>query len=774
MASPRRRLGPFNPQTGSSKFLTPSEIGGRISNFVLTPEGSLRGIQGACPYMPGYGVAGGAPLSSDTAAAIGGSPAALTYGRMHGICHTVLASGRDVLLIQTGAEIWEHRGWTRTWHCLVGPAASSPQFEMELSDNTRPRWPTQFVTTPTGIVILPYEGRPLFYDGEVIATLGFQEIPGAPDLRGPRSPLARATGPTSGPTVTQPHVNTIGYAHDGNPKYPWDDTEDYQTQMYPDFGAGRIGSVKVDELAPPNGHGGALDTGAYCGAIQWVDRWGNLSALSPRSSVVQFAYQSSRRTVGGGGANDNEIEHRPDLLLKQLLWTRVQTGPGVACVGRVLGRSKDMLHSGTLDLFEMPSYAGGGGAGGFATISDNEGGLYADNTPDAWLVKKMVNTTVVPRGRLGALAFGCFWLANVPGSPGGVYFSLPGRYGTFRLGDEVYPDPRAREITGMCAVPGGLLVLTESSAFIIIPADTDTLAFRAMTLSSTIGCAAPDSVRALPDGRVIWLSYDGFYTYDGEGITYVGQDIEREVRTVSRARMVQATAAVDTASGEYRCWIAENGNIENVTAVVYDGEGWRFLDTVDTAAVCMTQDHRRYMLLAGKYGSTRKNGVWVFDHMHGAYSGPTVTCRYETSWIGSGLPDRMSFPQITLQMREYRSGTSSEAVFAYRDWRLSDPLEAESARFYGRPDDDRPPVWGLTLYTDDAVWRRRRPYWAPGNFHLPDAEVAKFFVSSTSRPEILGVMIHVEPKGEVANGSFDRGAGGGRRDAVITNGGPKS
>src|SRR5690606_1536865 len=106
-----------------------------------------------------------------------------------------------------------------------------------------------------------------------------------------------------------------------------------------------------------------------------------------------------------------------------------------------------------------------GGAGVFATIPDNACTLYPDNTPDAWLLRKPIDPVPVPRGRIGTLAFGSLWLANTPTEPGLLRWSEPGMWGTFPRTNVMYPDPRGQEITGIAAVPDGLLVFTEMSLF---------------------------------------------------------------------------------------------------------------------------------------------------------------------------------------------------------------------------------------------------------------------------------------------------------------------
>lgn len=771
MANPRTRLsrGPVALRVESGDVLSGHDMGARIENFVRTPRDTLRGIVGYCPYVPDASETDTAPDSGSTAT-LGATIDLTQYGTMFGVFQTVLANGREILLIHTGTQIWEHAGWSPArWICIVGPAALSPLFTLTLDDDPKPRWPTQFVGTPAGVVILPFEGRPLFYDGEVCAPLGYDRAPSAPNGRGPR-------GETPRTNATEPDVNYIGYAHDANPKYAWYKASagTPQTQMYPDFGRGRMGTVRSDDVSPPDGHAGSIETSLYEAAVQWVDRWGNLSPPSPRSPSVSWTAQSAR--YNEPPVTGNAVEHRADQLLKQVLWTGLEPGQH-ATVGRVLLRTKDVLHAGTNRLYEVPIYASGGGSGAFATLPDNESTLYPDNTPDAWLLREALPVVPMPRARLGCLAFGRMWLTSDPANPGAVQWSLPGRWGTLVAENIDYADG-AEETTGIYPTAHGVLLCTRRTTCLFV-ASEDAQFFKRVVLSTQIGCAAPDSIRTLPDGTTVWLSYDGFVALVAGAdkgpptVAPIGRPVEYELSAMTTTWALGSTAAVDRPSGEYRCWVPLDGLSRNERCFVFDGDGWRRrTDLRDCRAVCVTQDHRGYMIAvgtgrSGASGQPGKNGVWVLDHGTVGFDVSVgmadFPCVIESAWVEAmASEERTSIVRTRWWLCE--SSSVQASVDSYRDWRMVAPLDTGAALPQVPDDDAYSAFWGTAVYDAAATyWTRRRPFWATADLHIPSVSVGKVSYSATmeSRPEFIAVTFEIEGRRDGGSRSTKAANAGG-------------
>ena len=282
-------------------------------------------------------------------------------------------------------------------------------------------------------------------------------------------------------------------------------------------------------------------------------------------------------------ADDGVIAQRrcsPELFRKQIAWAGISKGPD-HCVGRILYRTKDLLNSGDTGYYEvipnstpLPN--------GFATLPDNVTTLFPDNIPDSTLAVPPIEVAPVPVFQLCRMAFGRLWIGNLDGAPGMIRPSLPGRFGTFPVGQELYPDPKGGDITGLWRSHKGLMAFTGESVFVITPSD-DGLQFIATPVSSGVGCTAPNSLQTLPDGRVIWMGTDNFYTYDGVNVAPVGDQLRKFFRKVTTGRLPQACSMFDPRTREYRCWVSTNGSVENDTCVIYDGTGWRTRRKTTTA-----------------------------------------------------------------------------------------------------------------------------------------------------------------------------------------------
>ena len=845
--------GPLFPRVESGSLLAPDKIAARITNMVSTPEGSLKSVIGPAPYLPWVGDPG-----EGFSATHNYFP---DYNDTHGIFHTVIGgSNREILLLHSGKEIWSFEGWERGWRVLIGPGelevGHSTQTDVQyqtsgITSDAVAQPPTQFEATPNGVVIIPQGDRAYFFDGVVVAPLGYDRAPGAPQGLGPRSSstepqsfkYTKVTGEAffknpwgttnfkeqdqlNGDLLT-PMKNDADYAHDAQrgyyEGYPntnrrtsqyWIPGVVLTTGMHPAFGRCYVGTVSfppgmsplsVDSSVPGGGTTGSLAAvtvpstvgilleGEYYGAVQWIDRWGNFSPVSGRSNVVHFDRQVSAgvQIIGaqGGYGRDTrrhcQVPGAGELVAKQVAWAAIEPGRD-GTVGRILYRTRDVLNSGTNELFEVPPNASGG-ATAYATLPDNISTFYADNVSDARLRNPAPDLVPVPKFRLCRLALGRLWIAGIEDAPGMIRPSLPGRWGTFPANQEIFPDPRAGEITGLWSSPNGLLAFTRSSAYLISSVGEG---FATRALSSTVGCVAPSSIAEMPGGTLLWLGADGFYQMDAASPVPrpASGAIGDRMKDLTFPRLRQATADFDPTSGEYRCWVPVDGTSRNSVCFAYDGEGWRErTDMYEVTDVCVTRNHQSYMLVCGKatgmaryrdvdngtlvkQDHTAKNGVWVLDRENHTWIPGEVVPYIETSWIGAGSSQqRKSIVRAYLWLRETqrpstlltessKSNTVTPAlalqVSVYTDWRKSRTINStvvatpvSYASMY--PEDDPPPAWGQESWaTSTDTWKRRRPFWVKVEISVPSCEVFKLKLESTDphRFEFIGLSFDMIPR----------------------------
>ena len=527
----------------SGRLLTPASVAAELENFEVTVEGTLHSVAGPAPVLPQY-----TPMAGY-----------FNYGRTHGVYHGLLMEGsRDVLLVHSEDSIRVFKGWLRTWETLIGPSGSGAQIEVDLFDTDVPQAPTQFTQTTTGIIIVPQNrARAYFYDGETVLPLGYDRIPSAPIGFGPTS--------TFDPTdVTNNLINVFGFMGSGSTTSP----PSYASSD--DFGLPQVGTIIPDATGTQLG---VLGASRYQAAIQWVDYFGNLSPVSPRSNIVSIDSQNLPLDTSGGAGTDTRT---PDQWLRAFFWSALSIGPQ-GTVGRVFCHTKDMVHSGTSALFEVSGNMMGATSGSYATFPDNTTNVYQYNRPDSELITSPPQPIPVPIFRLCAVALGRLWIGGIEGNSTAVIPSMPGRWGTFLRDSEYFPDPTGGMITALFPIREGLLVFTATSTFLMVASD-DGQSFKAMPLSNTVGCVAPSSLVTLQDESTVWLGRDGFYQFESDkGVHSLSLEIEDTVKRINPVRAKQACAVLDPRSHEYRCWVALDGGRDNDFCFVFDpiSQGWR-------------------------------------------------------------------------------------------------------------------------------------------------------------------------------------------------------
>jgi len=681
----------------SGVWFKDDELGNLVLNMRQTAEGTLRSVNGPAPYQQGV------------------------YGVMQGVFHARVGP-RDILLAVVGGQVWVHQGWTRSWKVLLGPASSSPVLETTIPDDGRPRFPVQFESTPQGIIICFPGGRPYFYDGDTVAPLGYDRAPGTPQSMGPRS--------TAGQTQDQGYVHT-GVNDDGaGGAGSWDGSFNPKEHhgMHPMFGSCRLGTVTRFAGHPGgsgnvNPLGGVRERGAWRAAVQLVDIWGNRSPRSAASGQVYCDYVENY-------SKEAFSTDRVDALRVQFAWGRITIGePHTA--GRVLLRTKDLLHSGTQMMFEVPANAAGG-TSAFVTIPDNICDFYPDNTPDAWLLVEATDPVPMRSADMVTIYAGRAFYGNL-NNRGRVGWSEVGLWGTVDKKNFTYPDPGADRCTGIHATSRGVLVFTERSTFLITIGD-EGLNFRENLISARVGCVAPSSVQTLPSGAVVWLGHEGFYAWTGEGEPErVSYGIKTLTDRLNTGRMLQSVAAVDQMSEEYRCWVPVDGNDVPNLCITFDGTNWgRRTDMDEVTGVCVTKDHRRYMLAAGKakeLGNVSESGVWILDHEDPQWVPEPREAAIRTGWINSQRAFNEKSPvQVEVNLVETSDGRMTASL--YTNWRdvavtvsSGDNDYDVEARGWLHSTKDPPLFWGTAVYdgsehdyrldTDkEHTWQRRRPFWS--------------------------------------------------------------
>ena len=754
-------IGPLVLRVQADGLFNSNDVAQRIVNMRYSEEQTLHSIVGPTAYVPDKAT-GDRPSSRaqpvDAPTGLAGDDLNSSephYGfRQHGLFHTLMPSGKELLLLHTGNELWEWRGWQRNWRQLISPTVGAHGIVGDLPDKPQADFRTQFTYTGDGVVIIPQQGRAYFYDGAYIAPLGFADTPASPTARGPDSSSTEFS-------PLQGTINNTGYAHtssfDGATlnNNPLETKFFAHTPMTEGFGACRLGTTHVLSVTDPEELEKAATGWVYAGewrcATQYVDRWGNLSAASAPSSAVTIDVHPAvvgvcdRLPGQSGGTVVVDARKLPSVPRVQVKWEGISTGPE-HCVGRILYRTKDTRNTGDNTLYYLSQNALS--VPEYATLPDNVVTDFPDNIPDTWLDTPLVQYLPVPEFRLSTMALGRHWIANLTGGPATVRPAEPGFPGTFKAGFDLTPDPTS-EVMGVAGVNEGLLVCTASSSFLVTASD-DGQGYKYAPLSQTVGCASPDSMVTLPDGPTIFLGRDGFYLYDGGKLQYVSPELRRTMKRLTYARLKQAVAAYDPRSREYRCWVSLDGSERNNRCLVYgpspDGSrGWRERDDMVVDSVCVTEDHRRYMLVGGNLNDdNNRSGVYLLDH-DASSDIPALTedreALIETGWLEASDSDKAKTSYVVyLWLRETEN--TKVTVDVLRNWREK-VIDTHTTDRYSKK--DVPDFWASTKL-GTGTWRDKRPYWTRVPIHVPSAESVKFRIRGTGNWEFVGLQVKMSPR----------------------------
>lgn len=707
----------------TDKLVAPDNFGSVLQNLLPTRRGTLRSIVGPLPFLPALSTVAAGPTFVPVKPSY--------FGTVHGIFRHKIRD-REFVLIHDADSVRVFQGWSKDWgdgglqsggDCLLGPNSRTPLRVVDLSPPAGPHCPIQWLGLPNGILIIPPSGRAWFFDGYVVGYLGYSaaDTPSAPIGDGPK-------------TVSTP--NDQGYTHDNITGHSeFGNGRKGTVEIFP----GTTGNITVGEATP---NAGNLLRSEYRAAVQLQDRWGNLSARSPPSAPVLLAQQTS---------DDAGTYVLVDKVLKHIAWKSVAVGPQNT-VGRILLVSRDLVNSGSSELWEL-SLDAAGGAFSTATLPDNVVTYVPDNVPDTWQVVPAIAVQAVPEFRFACHAFGRLIIGGIRSNPSRILASREGLWGTFDV-DAFSGVPGA--VTGLARCAEGVLVFTENSVSVL----TKDLSSR--ILSNIVGCPAASTVQTLGDGRVVWLSYNGFAEYKGGIVSVFSQeDLTETFERISPSRIPQAVSAIDPKTGIYFCAVAEQGATNNIL-YSYDGFGFgrhvghrvtQFIAWPETGELLYSGEAQgKYRV--GAYvdaATTGNSGVWSFNVENYTYDNADRVCKIATGWLGvvSG-PTRTdvfyaylwayegSGEDITISIeRDYRA-----RVVSTQDISPASDGRAESA------------LLGTTvLGATDAYWTKTMPIWRSAPQLVQQGMAYRVSATrTTSRPwEIFGLAVNENPR-EFAEG----------------------
>jgi hypothetical protein len=366
--------------------------------------------------------------------------------------------------------------------------------------------------------------------------------------------------------------------------------------------------------------------------------------------------------------------------------------------------------------------------------------VYADNIPDSRLGLPAVDPIPVPIVHTMATHGGSLLISNGPD----VWESQSGFVGTFPRQNHWRVSAGGARVTGLASHASHRIAFTLSSMSVLLDGG------QVQVLAQGVGCAAPRSIKALPDGRLIWLSRDGFYAW-APGMArpeMVSGQIHRLIRDgLSKGSMLRACSVVDPESREYRCFVSPAGQDGNTLCLCFDGTYWRELSLgYQVADTCATDDARHVVLIGG--ADSFDIDVFVMDREIQEYTPPVRTYDFLSQWLRGSQTARLPIHVHWLYVGFIDEVDETLDVYFYADGSYEDdedsPRQVSSvgaARTTHVPD-------GRGLVSEDLTGtavlgtsklHERRLYWRKVPVGLENVFTWAFRIKSESRYHLAAV-----------------------------------
>lgn len=254
-------------------------------------------------------------------------------------------------------------------------------------------------------------------------------------------------------------------------------------------------------------------------------------------------------------------------------------------------------------------------------VPNNIDQLYFDSFRGRALgsVARTVNLAAMPapQARFSALYQSCLWLDGGPNDGRSLYFSSPGLIEEFPLENVIALSSQGGSITALYSNYTSLLVFRENGIDVVRGSNAS--GFSLTTVSNSVTCRSPHTIRAIPSLGVVFLGLDGFYAITGglDGgavldVVPISRNIDTVMRVITPDCLPRAVSAYSPLTKEYHCYVPYAGYdrptigfVLHLDRVGSDGSPWSIRDGFPVGSI-----------------TTLYTGDLVFGHHLGAEAGP--------------------------------------------------------------------------------------------------------------------------------------------------------
>lgn len=479
---------------------------------------------------------------------------------------------------------------------------------------------------------------------------------------------------------------------------------------------------------------GEAGGGEYAYLLTEMNEFGTMSPPSPVYAAVKWQINATDLS-------------RKNVNTKYFTRVRIPSPSGDHVMRRLLWRTKNLRGLGVQDGVRYYLCAELQGAGSFPHV---------DALPDQYLGRelKAQDIGLFPAGAKHMAIFKSHaWYAGMPNDPDCVYRSEAFDYENVPAANR-YPIGNADsgEIVGMRETSNCLIVYKRRGIFMIMD-DGPNHPFVVKTVTLEVGCAAPNSIRDVPEHGQFFAADDGVYVLIGsyqQGSAHV--DVKRYSDSladfwrwrVNRSALMNAWAVVNHLEAQYMLSVPIDGAVDNKMCLVfhYTQGGWTFSPDMNAACMTETHDHRSQVYI-GSNDDTSHPGVHAISPWYTTYDGTTLTVSAESPWI-SATGGYAQMTPTTVLVRCVGYGDPAYSLTFYKNRRQT-LLNTAQSRYSTDPEyeNDKYDRWGAGLWDTSALWERAQP--TTVRFDVGQASNKmrefKFNLSNSGRAQIIGFRV---------------------------------
>lgn len=429
--------------------------------------------------------------------------------------------------------------------------------------------------------------------------------------------------------------------------------------------------------------------------VSYVNKRGQESPLSPASSLVTF--------TNTGGTSDGEGA--------TLVWVGIPVG-GPEVIARRIYRTQNTHDS------------NGDPVAGYAEqfffhseIPDNSTRGFLDSLSDDNL------GTMVDELDFGPWPTGAKYIAPFKGTmfaagtnTAQVFYSAPNR-------PEVFPpdnvidlgDADLGPIMGLYPTRNALVVFKSKGVYLIKGDPVN--GFFPILLTREVGCAAPNTIREVPNVGLVFVSDSGIHallgTLENEGaltrVVPLHVPIGEWVQRVNRSALIGAFASVYHRDKEVWFALPTIGSEYNDLVLVLHYEvsqmgEWSYREDFPINCMLETSDHRGYLLF-GSWDSADHPGIHVYSVGWPDKDGVAIAPLYQTGWIDAGAIWRSMKPQGAEVHCGLHGNNVMQITVTTNRKQAWDDLPTQAQQY---PEDVQP-VFGTATFDSGTLWQELRP-----------------------------------------------------------------